>query len=138
MSITLSVLESLTEALVHELDRSAPRSTRDSCCEFVVGFYEGMQLIYRIAFMVLSAWFALSSLVACRKTFSTLTMEERSRRAEQWRNSSLPIKKDFIKVIFTLAVLSYYDDEAVTDALGIERAAYLSVLSFYNGSASDD
>lgn len=136
--ITLSVLESLTEAIVHDVDRSAPRSTSDVCRAFVVGFYGSMQPAYRIAFTVLSIWLAFSSLVSFRKIFSKLNVDDRSRMVERWRNSSLPIKKDFIKVIFTLTILSYYDDEAMTNALGIERAAYLRSLSFYNGSASHE
>lgn len=136
--ITISVLESLAEAMVHELDLSAPRAARDACRKFVASFYRVMQPAYRAVFMVLTAWFTLSSLMACRKTPAKMTVEERSGMAERWRRSRLPLKKDFIKVLFTLVVLSYYDDEATTSKLGIERATYLRILSFYSGSTSDE
>ena len=138
MPLIDNILRSLCAAMVNDLPVPSSQRTVDSCCEFVIDVCRSMQYVSGKAVALASLWLNIAPLILSGKTFNSLNLEERTRVINRWRGSNCSIKRNYMKLVFILAITAFYDSEDTITALGMGRPAYLASLSFYDGSVADE
>lgn len=129
----IQTLRMISECIICNLDSTASQRIKEQCANFLICVCSRMLFVYRVALVLLMFYFNVESFLKHKKNFVRVPLQKRSEIVSEWQKSGVPFKRQFIKYIQSLTLLSYYDSKEVTDSLNIDRTKYLQILSFYAG-----
>lgn len=127
----VQVFRLLSESFIYDLNGKPSYELKESSPGFIVKIYDSMQSLHKTALVLIMIYLVAVSYIKYRKGFFELPIEERAELIKEWQGSIFSFKRDFMKFIFLLTLLSYYDNKEIMKSLNIDRAAYLNSLSFY-------
>lgn len=130
-NIMVQVFRLLSESFIYDLNGKPSYELKESSPGFIVKIYDSMQSLHKTALVLIMIYLVAVSYIKYRKGFFELPIEERAELIKEWQGSIFSFKRDFMKFIFLLTLLSYYDNKEIMKSLNIDRAAYLNSLSFY-------
>lgn len=128
---TVQIFRLLSESFICELNGKLSYELKESSSGFIVKIYDSMQSLHKTALAFIMIYLGAVSYIKYSKGFLELPMDERAELIKGWQGSKFSFKRDFMKFIFFLTLLSYYDNKKIMESLNIDRAAYLKSLSFY-------
>lgn len=129
--LVVQVFRVISGSLIYGIDSESSQEIKESCANLVARVWSNMQPLYRNGLILVILYLNAHALLRYKKRFTSLSVPEISDIVKKWQTSNLTFKRDFIKFVFNLTLIAYYDSEEVTDKLNIDRATYLKTLSFY-------
>lgn len=129
--LAVQVFRLISESLTYDIDSEPSQEVKESCVNLLTRVWGNMQPLYKNGLILIILYLNAHALLKHKKRFTNLSVPEISGIIKKWQTSKLAFKRDFIRFVFNLTLISYYDNKEVTGKLNIDRVAYLKTLSFY-------